>query len=69
MKTLINKEEIEIIEAKFKAKSQTILEKGVLGDFNSCRMTFKAKSIIIIQKNQVEKLVLINMKDNAKKQQ
>ena len=32
-------------------------------------MTIKAESIIVVQKNQVEKLILIDIKDNVKKQQ
>ena len=65
----IKKVETEIIEAKFKSKTQTILEIDASRDFNGCRMTIKAESIIIVQKNQVEKLVLVDIKDNAKKQQ
>lgn len=68
MEAFMNKKKAEIIEAKFKAKSQTILQTGTLRDFNSCRMIIKAESIMIIQKNQEEKLVLSDIKDNAKKQ-
>ncbi len=68
MEVFIKKEEKEIIEAKFKAKNQTILETGVSGDFNGCRITIRAESIMVVQKNQAEKLVLIEVKDNAKKQ-
>ncbi len=64
----IRKEEKEIIEAKFKAKNRTILETGVSGDFNGCRMTIGAESIMVVQKNQAEKLVLVDVKDNARKQ-
>ena len=69
MEAFINKKEAEITETKFKAKSQTILETGTSGDFNSCRMTIEAESIIVVQRNQIEKLILVNIKDNAKKQQ
>ncbi len=34
----MKKEEKEIIEAKFKAKNQTILETGVSEDLNGCRI-------------------------------
>ncbi len=68
MKAFIKKEETKIIEAKFKAKSQTILETNTSGDFYNCCMTIEAESIIVVQKNQVKKLILINIKDNAKKQ-
>ena len=51
----MKKKETEIIEAKFKAKTQTILETGASRDFNGCRITIKAKSIIVVQKNQAEK--------------
>ena len=64
----IKKEETEIMKAKFKAKTRTILETGASGDFNGCRMTIKAESIMVVQKNQAEKLVLVDVKDNAKKQ-
>ena len=64
--TFIKKEEKEIIEAKFKAKIQIMLEIGVSGDFNNCRIIIRVESIIVVQKNQVEKLVLIDVKDNAK---
>ena len=65
----MKKEETEIMEAKFKAKTRTILETGASGDFNGCRMTIEAESIMVVQKNQAEKLVLVDIKDNAKKQQ
>ena len=65
----MKKEETEIVEAKFKAKTRIILEIGVSEDFNGCRMTIEAESIMVVQKNQVEKLVLVDIKDNAKKQQ
>ncbi len=64
----IKKKEKEIIEDKLKAKNRTILETGVSGDFNSCRMTIGAESIMVVKKNQAEKLVLVDIKDNAKKQ-
>ena len=65
----IKKEETEIIEAKFKAKTRIILEIGTTGDFNGCHITIKAESIMVVQKNQAKKLVLVDIKDNAKKQQ
>ena len=63
----INKKEAKIIEAKFKAKSQTILKTGISGDFNGCRMIIEAKSFMIMQKNQTKKLVFVDIKDNVKK--
>ena len=69
MEAFMKKEEKEIINAKFKVKNQTMLETGISGDFNSCRITIEAKSIMIVHKNQTEKLVLVDVKDNAKKQQ
>ena len=66
-KAFIKNEETEIIEAKFKAKNQIILETGASGDFNGCCMTIKADFIMVVQKNQAEKLVLIDIKDNTKK--
>ena len=47
----MKKEETKIMEAKFKAKTQTFLETGISGDFNGCCITIKAKSIMVIQKN------------------
>ena len=67
--SFMKKEETAIIEAKFKAKTQTILETSALEDFNAYRITIEAKSIMVVQKNQTEKLVLVDIKDNAKKQQ
>lgn len=64
----MKKEEREIIEAKFKTKTPTILKTGASRDFNSCRRTIEAKSIMVVQKNQTEKLVLVDIKDNTKKQ-
>lgn len=64
----MNKEETKIIEFKFKTKSQTILESGISGDFNGCHMTIKVEFNIVVQKNQVEKLVPVDIKDSIKKQ-
>ncbi len=44
----MKKEEKEIIEAKFKAKNQTMLETGVSGHFNGCCMTIGAGSIMVV---------------------
>lgn len=44
----MNKKEAEIIEVKFKAKSQIILKTGTLKDFNDCYMIIENKSIIVI---------------------
>ena len=63
----MKKEETEIIEAKFKAKNQTILKTSASGDFNAYYMTIKAKSIMVMQKNQAEKFGLVDIQDNAKK--
>ena len=65
-KVFMKKDKKEIIKAKFKAKNQTMLETSVSGDFNS-GMTIGAKFIMVVQKNQVEKLVLVDVTDNAKK--
>lgn len=47
-KIFINKEKVKIIEAKFKTKSQIILENIISRDFNSCYMIIKDKSIIVV---------------------
>ena len=64
----MKKKETEIMEAKFKAKTRTILETSASGDFDGCRMTIKTESIMVVQKNQAEKLVLVDINNNAKKQ-
>lgn len=63
----INKKKVEIINAKFKVKSQIMLEISVSKDFKGCRMTIEDKSIMVMQKKQTKKLFLINIKDNTKK--
>ena len=63
----MKKEETEIIKTKFKAKTQTILKTDVSDNFQNCYMTIEADFIIVVQNNQTEKLVLIDIKDNAKK--
>lgn len=68
IKIFINKKKAKIIEAKFKVKSGTILKTGISRDFNNCYITIKAKSIMVMQKNQVEKLTLVDIKNNLKKQ-
>lgn len=47
-KVFIKKKEIEIIKAKFKDKTQTILKIGASRDFNGCCMIIKAESIMVI---------------------
>lgn len=46
--TLIKKKEIEIMEAKLKIQTQTVVQKGVLRNFNSYYMTIEIESIIIV---------------------
>ena len=46
--TFIIKEEIEIIEAKFKAKIQIMLMTGTTGNSNDYHITIRDKSIMII---------------------
>ena len=67
IEAFMNKEEAEIIEAKFKTKSQTMLETGKSGSFNGCRMTIEDKAIMVIQEDQADKLLVVDIKDNAKK--
>lgn len=69
MEAFINKKEAEIIKVKFEAKSQIILQTDTLGDFNSCHIMIEDVSNIIVQKNQVEKLFIIYIKNDVKKQQ
>lgn len=42
------KKETEIMEAKFKAKTRTILKTGISRDFNGYCMTIKAKFIMVV---------------------
>ena len=46
-KAFINKKETEITKAKFKAKLQTIWDIGISRNFNGCRMTIIAESIMV----------------------
>lgn len=55
------------MEAKFKVKFQTILEIGISRDLYSDHMTIEVEFIMVVQKNQVKKLVLIDIKNNTKK--
>ena len=48
IEAFMKKEKKEIIETKFKAKNRIMLETSVSGDFNSCRMTFKVESIMVV---------------------
>ena len=63
----IEKKETEMIKAKFKAKNQTILETSTSRYFNGCCMTIEADSIIVMQKNQAKKFVIIDIKNNTRK--
>lgn len=63
-----NKEK-EIIRAKFKVKNRILLETDISEDFNSCYIIIKAESNMVVQKSQAKKLVLIDIKENVKKQQ
>lgn len=64
----MKKEEKEIIKARLKAKNQIIQEISLSADFGGYSMTIEAESIIVLQRNEAEKLVLIDVKNNAKKQ-
>ena len=66
MEAFIKNEEKKIVKAKFKAKNQTIIEINISRDFNSCYIIIKAESIMVVQKNQIAKFVLINVKNNPK---
>lgn len=67
MEAFINKKKAKIIEAKFKAKSQKMLETSISRDFHSCCIIIKDKSIMVIQKKQVKKLLFVDFKNNIKK--
>lgn len=47
----MNKKEVKITKAKFKAKLQTILKTGISRNFNSWQIIIKVKFIIVMQKN------------------
>lgn len=65
----INKKKAEIIEMKFEFKSQIILETCTWRNFNDYHMIVEDKAIMIIQKYQADKLLIIDIENNAKKQQ
>lgn len=48
METIMKKEVTEIIEAKFQAKTQKILETGALRNLNACRMIIETETTIVI---------------------
>lgn len=48
IEAFMKNKETEIMETKFKAKTQTILETGTLGYFHDCRMTIEPESIMIV---------------------
>lgn len=48
MEVFIKKEKTEIMKAKFKAKTQTILETSASRNFNGCWMTIKAEYIMVV---------------------
>lgn len=50
-KAIMNKKQAKIIEAKFKAKLQTMLKTSALKNFNVCRITIEDKAIMVTQKN------------------
>lgn len=51
METFMINKKIEIIEAKFKTKSQILLEISVSEDFRGYYMIIKDESILVIVKN------------------
>lgn len=57
----------KIIKAKFKAKTRIISKTGKFEDLNDCCIIIKVESIILIKKNQTDKLVFVDIKDNVKK--
>lgn len=62
---LIIKKEVEIIKIVLKAKSQIMLKICILEDFNRYQIIIENESIIVVQKNQVKKLLIINIRDNT----
>ena len=55
MEAFIKKEETEIIKAKAKAKTQTILKINISKDYNNYCIIMKTESIMIVEKNLAEK--------------
>lgn len=66
--TFINKKKAEIIEAKFQAILQTILGTDISKNFNSCHMIIEDKVIIVEYKDQVDKLFIVDIEDDTKKE-
>lgn len=48
IETFMKKEETKIIDFKFKIKTWTILDAGVLKDFNNCHIIIEAKFNMVI---------------------
>ncbi len=44
----MKKEEKEILEARFKAETQTMLEIGISEDFNDCHITIEAELMMVV---------------------
>ena len=44
----MKKKKTEIVKAKFKTKTRTILETGASRDFNGCHITIEAESIMVV---------------------
>ena len=54
IKAFMKKTRLEIMEAKLKAKTRTILKTGASGDWNNYCMIIEAESILIVQNNKAE---------------
>lgn len=58
--SFMNKEEEELEKAGFKAKPCQVFQNGDTGDFNGCRITVEKDFIVMHQKGQAEKLIVVN---------
>ena len=67
-KALLDKEEIEIDAAKFKARQRVMLETGTEGDFNGCHISIGKDAIEVIQKGQANKLAIVDIHSEDKQQ-
>lgn len=61
----LDKEDAELVKAKFIAKPQRILKIGDTVDFNGSRIAIMPDAILTTQKDQAEKLAIVDVKAKA----
>lgn len=61
----MKKRETDIIDTKFKAKTQTIMETYISEDFYGYHIKIKAEFINVMPNNKTEKIVFDDIVNNA----